>query len=143
MFKFKYTRDGVNFIEHELPAPLPFTFDAEKIAKAGTSRNAQTGEMFLNYIGIAEKITLKWDLLPNTKAFTNLYRILEALPDFFFFIFPHPNGEGAYELECYNNLWSVNAFLFTANDKFYRGLSTTFVSKNLKTIPSTEPVLVP
>ena len=140
MFKFKYSR-GSNNYEHELPAPIEISFEEEKIAKSGTGRSANNGSMTLEYLGIATKINIKWDLLPTSKDFNNLYKILTYLPDFFYFVYTNAEGE-LEELECYNNKWSYSVFRALNDGMYYRGLTTSFTSKDLKEISESEPTLL-
>lgn len=142
MFKVRYDRGGQTY-EHTIPAPVQggFMFTEEKVAKEGSGRNSLTGEMFIEYIGSVSQVTLKWDLLPTSTEYHRLYKILNALPTFFTFIFPHPSGDGAYEMECYNNKISVEGWLFTKKGMYYRGLSTTFTQSGVSEIPDVEMVL--
>jgi len=141
VFKVRYDRNGTTY-EHIIPAPVQggFQFMEERVAKEGSGRNS-TGEMFIEYIGSVSQINLKWDILPSTTEYQRLYRILNALPTFFTFIFPHPNGDSQFEMECYNNKINIEGWLFTKKGNYYRGLSTTFTQANATAIPVDEAIL--
>lgn len=139
-FKFIYERNGTTYT-HAIPAPIECSIDEEKIAKEGSGRSGNTGSMSLEYLGIQTAVNLAWDLLPNSKDYINLYKILKSLPDFFTFVYPSPNGNNAEQLECYNNKWNISFFKITSTNTYFRGLNTRFISVNLSPIENIEPVL--
>lgn len=142
MYKFRYTRENGQTYTHNLPAPVECNIEEEKVAKEGSGRSSNDGTMVLEYLGIASVVDIKWGLMPNTKEYTNLYRILESLPDFFTFIYPSPNGDKSFELECYNSRWNIQTFKIRAENIYFTGLTTKFVSKDLRPINDEEPILL-
>ena len=140
-YKFKYIRNGTTYI-HDLPNPVSCDIDEERVAKEGSGRGGNCGTMAIEYLGLQTAVSVYWDLLPNTKDYINLYRILESLPPFFTFIFPSPNGNNAEEIECYNSKWRVSTFKIKGNNTYFRGLTTSFISKDLKKLRNVEPELI-
>ena len=141
MYKFRYTRENGQTYTHSLPAPVECTIEEEKVAKEGSGRSSNDGTMTLEYLGIASVVNIKWGLMPGTKEYINLYKILEALPDFFTFIYPSPNGDNEFELECYNSKWSIQTFRIRSEKVYFTGLTTKFISRDLRPLNDDEPIL--
>ena len=139
-YKFRYERNG-KIYTHLLPNPVNCDIDYEKVAKEGSGRSGNSGTMSLEYLGLATIIKMSWDLMPEEKQYRNLIKILESLPDFFTFIYPSPDGDLTKEIECYNNKWSISIFKIKNNNAYFRGLVTTFTSKDLQEITDLEPIL--
>ena len=128
---------------HIAPACSNFKISFADVDKEGSGRNSQTGEMTRERIGYYCKLDLTWDLIPNTDAYNNWYKILTHLPPKFNATLLMPNGNIETK-QFYRGDVSTNLYLFISNEsEIWKGLSTSFIQWNLDSYnDQTEPTLV-
>lgn len=139
----KYERDGKEYT-HELPPCSKYEFISSDVDKEGSGRNEQDGSMYRERIGKYCKVTVSWDLIPNTIAYRNLVMILEHLPKQFTFIGLDLAGN-QFTMECYrsDDLQASLYYFEDADNQIWRGLQTSFTQWNVEPYDdSKEPILL-
>lgn len=112
--------------EHIAPPCSKYSVSYADVDKSGTGRNELTGEMYRERLGHYTKISLTWDLIPNTKEYNNWYKILTHLPPYFYAELLLPSGEIETK-KLYRGDVSTELHLFVADLQIWRGLSTSFI----------------
>lgn len=83
-----------------IPTPASLKVGVKQLDTSG--HRTQDGLLHRNMIGRKKTIDCVWSIIPDTDEYYAFFRIMENLPEFFPFVYPHPNG---------NNYTSITAYV--------------------------------
>lgn len=115
-----------------LPCPAQLDVNTEDLDI--DSFRTTDGLMHRQRISKKIKLSVSWNVIPQSNEFYSLYQVLDNLPEFFTVTFPHPNGNNFYSITAYRGnplSVSMRSFYNTENGNIskWQNLKVNFIER--------------
>lgn len=112
--------------------PAQFNFSVEDLDD--TTLRTANGLLYRQRVAKKIKLSVSWNVIPESKEFFELVYLLDNLPEFFTMIFPHPNGNNQYSMTAYRgNPLSMSMRCFYQNStglvSLWKELKVNFIER--------------